>query len=97
MQMKTKLETSYVTEFSRILDTTPDDGKKEAIANILCNKRIARSDTHSLAKPFPGCLCFFFVKKKEKSSVKQKRELCLEVSRMSSVLFALPLFTVLRN
>ena len=31
-------------------------------------RRIARSDTHSLAKPFPGCLCF--------PSTKEKKKLC---------------------
>ena len=38
-------------------------------------------------------VCVFLTRRK--SSVKQKRELCLEASRMSSVLFALPLCTVL--
>ena len=69
--------------------------KKPSLTSCLTLRvrRIARSDTHSLAKPFPGCLCF--PSKRRKSSVKQKRELCLEASRMSSVLFALPLCTVL--
>ena len=31
----TIFDNCYATEFSRILDATPDDGKKEAIANIL--------------------------------------------------------------